>query len=105
MGRAYCAKQTQLPDAGHGGGVSIADCGFRTDLRRDGPCDLPAQGSITRNKPNLPAGQAGAAVAGADHAKRSQKAVVGSQWPVGGCTNKPNFRRSFRFEVSSVEAL
>ncbi len=25
-------------------------------------------------------------------AKQSQKAVVGRQWPAGGCTNKPNFR-------------
>jgi len=48
---AYCAKQTQLPEAGHRGGVSIADCGLGTDLRRDALCEPPGQGPVVQTKP------------------------------------------------------
>ncbi len=42
-GRGKCAKQTQLPEAGHRGGVSIADFGLETDRRRDA-CPSACQG-------------------------------------------------------------
>ncbi len=45
-GGAKRAKRTQLPEAGHRGGVSIADCGLRTG-------DRPAVGRDVQNEPNF----------------------------------------------------
>jgi hypothetical protein len=72
--RDNCAKRTQLPEAGHRGGVG--GCG-----RREPPMipvfhhsSVPTRCRLCKTKPICPAGP--------------------GAWAVGCCTNKANFRRS-----------
>jgi hypothetical protein len=59
--RAKCAKRTQLPEAGHRGGVSIADCRLRIadwGKTRSGmpgprPSTSGSRGAMVRNEPNF----------------------------------------------------
>jgi hypothetical protein len=104
--RGRLCKQTQLPEAGHRGGVSIADCGFwiadsgqtcggTPDLR---PAASSPRRSIVQNEPNL-AGRPGHRRAKC--AKRTQfLAAPGEPWPQGRRTKanrakQSQFARSF----------
>ena len=113
----YRAKQSQLPEAGHRGGVSIADCGFRiADWRETCPPARPLRpvesemcetnpiwsgpilppGGMTPNKPNS------ARTAGRPGRWEGQTCETKPIWtgpipqPDGIAPNKPNLRPSGR---------